>query len=184
MNLARLVGIDADMPASYTLLRQAYPPCVESLSELKSIRLRDLKMETHHTGRVLVVRSFFDPLMSAPLAQPSIVVVDEYGDVNYMAICNLWPRTPIEKLLPKNAFLAVKCPCFKKQVVSGNVIVQVDHPSDLVLLDVDYDSKLITSSMLTSAEAQGLPETKTNAQLKAKGNAAFKKGDWNTAVEH
>lgn len=55
--MGRLLGLHADRAVSYTMLRQPYPPCVEPLSSLKPIRLRDLKIETHHRGRILVVRT-------------------------------------------------------------------------------------------------------------------------------
>lgn len=178
-----LMGRQADKPVSYTMLRQAYPPCVKGLSELQPIRLRDLEMETHHRGRVLVVRAFSDAFMTTKAPQPAVAVVDEHGDVDYLAICNLWPTTPIDKLLPKNAFMAIKEPYFKKHL-DGDMLVQVDHPSDLVFLDIEDDSSLLPSSMLTSAEARCLLGEKTAAELKSMGNTAFRRSEWATAVKH
>lgn len=109
--------------------------------------------------------------------------MDEHGDVDCLGICNLWPTTPIEKLLPKSSFIAIKGPYYKVSL-EETTILQVDHPSDLVFFDLSHGGSLLPSLMLASTEFRALWEETTAVGLKAMGNTAFKKGDWELAVKY
>lgn len=154
-----------------TLTGEAYPPCIQPIRSLEPILLQDLLLETHHRGKVLFLKTF-----CAPVCMTSIqnAVEDIAGDVDRLSIYNLPSRTPLDKVLPQGAVVAIKEP-FYKMTVDGGVTIRVDHPSDFILLE--------TSDDLVPSEWRHQPQTQpTAAELKEKGNDAFAKKEWNEAV--
>ncbi|KAH8768309.1 hypothetical protein F5883DRAFT_644096 [Diaporthe sp. PMI_573] len=149
-----------------TFIGEAYPPSVEPISSLTTILLHDLLLETHHRGRVLIVKTFGDPIRKSGIHN---AIEDVQGSVDRLSVYNLPSRTPLDRVLPKSAVIAVKEPYFKATVDDG-VMVRVDHPSDAVLLE-PHDSS-VPPQWQTSLKA-----TMTGSQLKEVGNTAFKQGD-------
>ncbi len=62
---------------------EAYPPCTLPLSSLVPIHLRDLALETHHRGRVLIVKTFSEPNRLVSIQN---AIEDELGDVDRLDI--------------------------------------------------------------------------------------------------
>lgn len=156
-----------------TYLGEPYPPCTVALQSLKSIYLRDLKLEGHHRGRFLILKAICEPKRMASIMN---AVEDQNGDVDRVAIYNLPINTSINKDLPKGAFVAVKEPYYTS-TIDGGVLIRIDHPSDLVQLRLP-DSSLIPSSMKPSSATSVSPTKLTEI-----GNAAFNWHDWHAAVE-
>lgn len=155
-----------------TFIGEAYPPSVEPISRLSPIFLRDLRLEVHHMGRVLIAKTFCEPVRISAIQN---AIEDIMGSVNRLSIYNLPPATPIDMVLPKGAVVAVKEPYFKTTAKSG-VVVRVDHPSDFVLLD--------PQDILIPTQWRRAPKpTLTGSQLKEQGNTAFKQGNWQKAGE-
>lgn len=61
----------------------AYPPSTTPLRDLKPIRLSELRLETHHAGRVLFVRKFTECVRYVSVQAG---VEDEVGDVDHLAL--------------------------------------------------------------------------------------------------
>ncbi|KAJ3161492.1 hypothetical protein HDU86_007274 [Geranomyces michiganensis] len=93
-----------------TLLGEAYTPCVKSLSELEPIVFRDLRLETHHRGRVLIARTFCP---SCRMTSVQAGIEDAYGEVGLLAVYNQLPTIEASRLLPINTVVAVKEPYYK-----------------------------------------------------------------------
>lgn len=155
-----------------TIIGEAYPPSVEPISSLTPVMLHDLRLEIHHRGRVLIVRTFCEPVRDSAIQN---AIEDVQGNVNRLFIHNLPLTTPVDKVLPRFAVVAVKEP-FLKATTDKYMMVQVDHPSDLVLLKPD--DLLVPPQWRKTSNA-----TMTGPQLKMEGNKAFKKGDWQKAGE-
>lgn len=153
-----------------TFIGEAYPPSIEPKSSLTPILLHDLKLETHHRGRVLIVKTFCDPIRISSIQN---AVQDVLGAVDRLSVYNLPSASPLDRVLPKGAIVAVKEPYFKA-TADGGVMVRVDHPSDIVLLE-PHDS-LVPPQWRTAPKA-----AKTVSQLKEEGNTAFKRGHWQDA---
>jgi tetratricopeptide (TPR) repeat protein len=95
--------------------------------DLKPVSLTELLLETHHRGKVLVIRTFGHAIR---LSGVQIAVEDSRGDVDRLALYNdnadLLPRL----LLPTGALFAIKEPFYKK-TADGGYNIRVDHPTDL-----------------------------------------------------
>lgn len=155
-----------------TFIGEAYPPSVEPISRLSPIFLRDLRLEVHHMGRVLIAKTFCEPVRISAIQN---AIEDIMGSVNRLSIYNLPTATPIDMVLPKGAVVAVKEPYFKA-TAEGGVMVRVDHPSDFVLLD--------PQDILIPTQWRRAPKpTMTGSQLKEQGNTAFKQGNWQNPGE-
>lgn len=157
-----------------TFLGEAYPPSTKALSALTPIGFRDMRLETHHRGRVLIAKTFCDPIQMSSVQN---AIEDPSGDVERLALYNL--STPsstrdFQKILPKNAVVAVKEPYYKCSA-DGGVLVRVDHPSDFVLLKP-------SDPLVPIQWRQEDKAAPSAAQLKAEGNAAFKTSNWDDAV--
>ncbi|KAL1851355.1 hypothetical protein Daus18300_012601 [Diaporthe australafricana] len=169
---AHMSGLMNQHTMKTTFIGEAYPPCLEPMSSLEPVLLRDLKLETHHRGRILVVKTFCDPIRLSSIQN---AIEDVRGDVDRISIYNLPSTTSLARVLPKGAIVAVKEPYYKA-TADGGVMVRVDHPSDIVLLE-PHD---------TLMPPQWRKEQKpimSAFQLKEKGNAAFKNRDWQAAGE-
>lgn len=155
-----------------TFIGEAYPPSVQPVCSLDPILLHDLRLEIHHRGRVLIVKTFCEPVRMSAIQN---AIEDIQGSVDRLSIYNLPSATPVDKVLPKGAIVAVKEPYFKA-TADGGVMVRVDHPSDLVVLE-PHDS---------SVPSQWRREVKaalTVSRLKDEGNTAFKNRNWQRAGE-
>lgn len=155
-----------------TFIGEAYPPSIEPISSLTPILLRDLKLEIHHRGRVLIVKTFCEPIRVSSIQN---AVEDTQGAVERLSVYNLPSASPLNDVLPKGGIVAVKEPYFKA-TADGGVTVRVDHPSDFVLLK-PHDP-LVPSQWKTGPQV-----ALTECQLKEKGNTAFKHGNWQEAGE-
>lgn len=155
-----------------TFIGEAYLPSIEPISSLKPILLRDLRLEVHHRGRVLVAKTFCEPIQISAIQN---AIEDVEGNVNRLSIYNLPSATPLDKVLPQGAVVAVKEPYFKA-AADGGVMVRVDHPSDFVMLKASDSS--VPPQWRTELKA-----TMTASQLKDEGNTAFRHGKWQEAAE-
>ncbi|KAK3723912.1 hypothetical protein LTR37_001396 [Vermiconidia calcicola] len=111
----------------------AYPPSTTPLKQLQEITLSQLKLETNHTGKALIVRTFDHPLRHVATQN---IVEDKEVNVDRLSVYNLDPSMPPETILPKGAIFAIKQPYYKA-TADGGYSVRVDHPSDLLQLDVE-----------------------------------------------
>lgn len=102
----------------------AYPPSVTPVSELSPVLISDLVLETHHRGKVLLVRILGYPQRVQAVQN---VVEDEKGNVERLGLYNTDPGLVPEFSLPKGAIIAVREP-FYKATMDGGYTVRVDHP--------------------------------------------------------
>ncbi|TLS27253.1 hypothetical protein PpBr36_04920 [Pyricularia pennisetigena] len=93
-----------------------------------------------------------------------------------LAIYNLPPTADAGAVLAKGAVVAIKKP-YCKRTADGGLFVRVDHPSDFVRLRPG--NSIIPKSLATHTTGAG-PSV---LRLKEDGNAAFKKGNFETAVD-
>ncbi|KAK4543021.1 hypothetical protein LTR36_006019 [Oleoguttula mirabilis] len=154
-------------------ISHAYPPSTTPVSELEAITISDLRLETHHRGRVLFVRTFGHPIR---LSSVQNVIEDEHGDVDKLAVYNVDPTLDPEKLLPKGAIFAIKEP-FYKTTADGGVSLRVDHPSDIIRLQP------LDSNIPAGLSPRFVELDKSGADWKKEGNAAYASKDYIIAVD-
>jgi hypothetical protein len=176
MQMQASMGASTHYMAS-TFIGEAYPPCTKPLSSLTPITLRDLRLETHHRGRVLVARALSVPSRISAVMN---AIEDGNGDVDRLAIHNLPRSARTERVLPSGAIVAVKEPYYKVSG-DGGVLVRVDHRSDFILLKPD--DALVPVKLRSTSTGNKSNLKKTPTQLKENGNSAFKQGDWEMAAD-
>ncbi|KAK4958960.1 hypothetical protein LTR10_003759 [Elasticomyces elasticus] len=151
----------------------AYPPSIVKVAELKPMLIEELRLETHHRGRVLFVRAFGHATRFQAVQNG---VEDERGNVDRLALYNSDTSITPERTLPRGTIFAVKEP-FYKATADGGYTIRVDHPSDLVRLAGNDD-------LVPPALAPRLIELDISATaLKAAGNAAYGKKDYHAAID-
>lgn len=108
-----------------------YLPCTIPLHELQPIdNLLDLIVEDHHYGRVLVVKTFCDPVRIESLVN---AVEDAAGNVDRLAIYNVSSTVCPDAILPRGRIFAIKEP-FYRRALDGGVLIRVDHPSNVIMM--------------------------------------------------
>jgi tetratricopeptide (TPR) repeat protein len=152
----------------------AYPPCTVPLAELKPMTIKELRLETNHRGKYLLVKSFGVPCRWQAVQN---AVEDEAGSVDRLAVYNFDPSLTPTEVLPCGAVFAIKQP-FYKMTTDGGVTIRVDHPSDLVRIAED-------DARIPLALQPKLRELVENAaeQWKVIGNEAFRIKEYRVAVE-
>jgi tetratricopeptide (TPR) repeat protein len=123
------------------------------------LSIDDLQLESHHRGKVLVLRCIEQPIRSAAI---QTIVEDSNGAAERLALYNVPSSFKFEDILPQDLVLAIKEPYYE-QSGQGSCI-RVDHPSDIVALSLS--SRLLPESFRPS-------ENKSALELKDEGNAAY-----------
>lgn len=157
-----------------TFIPPAYPPCLSPFDELKKVMIRDLLLETHHSGNYLLLRSV------TPLDRMSsimTIVEDEKRDVLLLSIYNQEEDTEraTEEVLPEGAILIVKEP-YLKLMADGSHGIRIDHLSDVIYLPIfderipdDWQPRLVEHNVTVS-------------DWKTKGNHYFNKSKYSAAI--
>jgi hypothetical protein len=123
--------------------------------------LTDLLVETHHEGKLLVLRTITPPYQGAGTV---VIVEDEDGNADKMGIYNQSDRS-ILSIIPEGSVVAVKEPYYKYNA-EDDYMICVDHPSDIVYLQ--FDDPIIPPKFQLSEE-----ETDTAEDWKSAGDKAF-----------
>nr|OQO19739.1 hypothetical protein B0A51_12951 [Rachicladosporium sp. CCFEE 5018] len=147
-----------------TFVGEAYEPSTAEIIDLKPICLRELRLETHHTGRLLLVRVFCNAVRVTAVQTG---IEDEHDHVERLAIYNTDLGLSHSQKLPRGSVLAIKEPYYKA-TSNGGVIVGVDHPSDFVILD-ECDTFVPLS---LRPRVQAVEEDRSAEEVKKEGNVA------------
>jgi len=100
---------------------------------LAKIAIRDLRIQTHHLGKHLVVRVISKPLKSTGILA---VVKDAHGDAERLVLHNQDPQDPkypVDELLPEGSVIAIKQPYYH-MIGQTQHVIRVDHISDIVFV--------------------------------------------------
>ncbi|THX44723.1 hypothetical protein D6C98_08089 [Aureobasidium pullulans] len=152
-----------------TVVSESYSPSIAPLQALNKINLRDLHLETHHRGNLLVLRTFGHSTDISQI-QTFMPVEDETGDVDRIAIFNFGLSSWPEKRLPSGIVLAIKEPFYSSVSEDIGMALCIHHPSDVIFLE-DNHSAFPSSWQLPI-------KVKTASEWKLEGNEALKKKDF------
>lgn len=97
--------------------------------------LRDLCMETHHYGMMLILRATSVSAMHTSM-QTCIVVEDDNGDNELLTIHDFAVTNHLSKEIQIGSFFVVKEPFFRT-VLDETCVLCIDHLSDIMFLDAD-----------------------------------------------
>jgi tetratricopeptide (TPR) repeat protein len=144
---------------------QPYPPCTASLEDLEAMSFTDLKMETHHHGKKLVIKRA-SPVVGLAV-RSWCMVQDEEGKETERLDFGWHKLRHNEEVLELTKLFVVKEPYFT-MTDDGEPTIRIDHPSDLVSLT----DEIATSELKDTTAAE-----KAATRCKNKGNAALKEQD-------
>ena len=132
--------------------------------------MNELRVETHHRGKTLIVRTITAPYISAGTIS---IVEDGFGNADKLAIYNQ-PDSSILSAVPEGCVVAVKEPYYRYNGSGSDYMICVDHPSDVIFLnfaDPLIPDVLRRAPLLTEAQ-----------DWRAAGDKAFIEKDLPTAV--
>lgn len=110
----------------------AYPPCTVPFSDLTKIMLKDLRLETHHTDRYLILRCIAPP---SQLMSVLSVVEDECGDAIMLTLRHQDESRSRDDILGEGRILALKEP-YLRRMADGTYGIIVDHLSNYKYLSM------------------------------------------------
>lgn len=140
-----------------------YEPCILPASELKSIAIADLQLETHHRGFKVMVRVLTEPSrMSAIMT----IVEDAAGTAVLLQLYQQAPESviPASEVVPIHGVCILKEPFFKC-ATDGSYGLRVDHVSDILWLN-DTDERIPRKWRKPQASAMEL----SSSELRQYGN--------------
>ena len=152
----------------------SYLPCNTSLAELRSIRIQDLQLETHHRGNYLMVRAITPPNRMTGIL---ILVEDESEHVVVLQIYQQDDEAirPANEIVNVGTVMILKEPFFKV-MASGEYGLRVDHLSDIIDID-EHDPRRPKQWCPRVLDAERSVEG-----LKRIGNEAVNAGKYWTAI--
>jgi hypothetical protein len=109
------------------------------LDTLKKIKISELKLQTHHVGRYLLVKV---TLTEHKKLRMMAVIQDEDGGAAFMQLCNQEEERdrPAITILDKDMIFAIKQPYFI-MLEKGVYLLRVDQDSDILRLKIG-DSRI------------------------------------------
>lgn len=158
-----------------SFIPDAYPPCTSSVSSLKSIMIKDLRLETHHRGRFLMLRSITPP---DRLTGIICLVEDEDEEVTTLQIYQQDEETvrKATQIVDVGTIFLVKEPYFKT-MANGEYGLRIDHLSDFV--EIDEAAAIVPQTWQPRRSAKAISAD----ALRLDGNAAISRGDFWLAIK-
>lgn len=153
----------------------AYLPCATSLDDLKPVMIEELRLETHHRGRYLLLRAITSPYRMTGIL---VLAEDGHGDATLLQLYQQEDEAirPVTDIVEEGSILIIKEPFFKV-AASGDYSVRVDHLSDIVHLTYE-------NSRVPSMWRPRLLEIERSAEsLKLEGNTLLGQGKHWRAIE-
>lgn len=156
---------------------EPYPPCTLPATDLEPMLITQMKLETHHRGRSIVVRVLTPPdRLTAVMA----IVEDFQGTAVLLQLYHQPPEhiVPAATIIKPGGLFLLKEPYLKKATSDGTLSLRVDHVSDVVpLCDTD---ELVP---LKWRKAQGVSRNGASVKLRVQGNEAVGKKLWAEAEQ-
>lgn len=114
---------------------EAYLPCTVSVDTLKPLSIGKLRLETHHRGASLLLRTLTPPNRMTGIL---VLVEDQNRDVTVLQLYQQKDEDSraASDIIGEGSILIIKEPFFKV-MASGEYGIRVDHVSDVMFLDKD-----------------------------------------------
>ncbi|KAF2167662.1 hypothetical protein M409DRAFT_21818 [Zasmidium cellare ATCC 36951] len=145
---------------------RTYMPSTSQLQDLKSMRLSELLLNTHHRGRSLNLKRIGPVVLQKASSWTVVEDAEEKGDAERLEIV-LHDESRGERILESCTNMIIKEPFFTLSD-GGEPTLRIDHPSDL----------LTRSSGVDGNDELGFTHA---AKYKTKGNLALRQGDLSAA---
>ena len=177
VNLIKSLGILPKIPGG---IYNTIPPCIStlyfpsvaSLQELKQLYVIDLRRDSHHRGRYVVLKIVDSSKRLAAVTE--LLLEDEIGNTVRVQLCYLGEDLqPAVGDVPASMVCIIKEPWYT-MMSDRNYGLRVDHISDVIWLSMAHDR-------MPPEWRPRFP--KTAIQLKDSGNDALKRGKLLLAIE-
>ena len=158
-----------------TFIPDAYPPCTSLVSSLNKTMIKDLRLETHHRGKLLLLHAITPP---DRLTGIICLVEDENEEAATLQIYQQDEEIvrKATSIVDVGTVLLVKEPYFKT-MANGEYGLRVDHLSDLVR--IDDDDAIVPQVWRSHRSTKGI----SAESVKLEGNAAIGQGDYWLAIQ-
>lgn len=154
-----------------------YMPCTVLLHDLQPIKLSDIRMDTHHRGRVLVVRRVA-PVVKLVVFSWTVVQDESTGETERLEVL-LHKSKHGQDILELGSTFEIKEPYFTLSDL-GDPTLRIDHPSDLVVRKDNFSAHVPVFCYDSIGDPEGAAPSKDTISL-AKTAKDFKE-DGNTAI--
>lgn len=169
---SRMNTMRQDLQIRQAFVPPAYPPCTIPFSALTKIMLKDLRIETHHKGQYLIVRSIAPP---CELISVASIVEDECGDAIMLTLRHQDKTCSLDEILGEGMVLAVKDP-YLRRMSDGTHGIIVDHVSN-------YKYLPRKDNLTPELWQEKIPESQDNATTwLITGNELVYKGMYSSAI--
>ncbi|KAK5133836.1 hypothetical protein LTR08_007167 [Meristemomyces frigidus] len=153
-----------------------YPPCTVPTRDLQPIRHSELRMDTHHRGRVLTLRRIA-PVVKLTARSWTVTQESSSGGTERLEVI-LHRSNHGQDILESESMFMVKEPYYTLSD-QGDPTLRIDHPSDLVVCTGSLGNDISCPSSgepggAVAATAFAAPVTNTAKECKDEGNAALK----------
>lgn len=158
---------------------EPYAPCTLPATDLEPILITQMRLETHHRGRSIVVRILTPPdRMTAVMA----IVEDLQGTAVLLQLYHQPPEdvVPAAAVIKPGGMFLLKEPYLKKASSDGTLSLRVDHVSDVIPLD---EADELVPPKWRKFQAGVSTSKGTSAQLRALGNEAVGEKMWAEAEQ-
>ncbi|ROT37968.1 SET domain-containing protein [Sodiomyces alkalinus F11] len=154
-------------------LPPAYPPCIRPVSELEPMAISDMRLETHHRGKMILIRVRTPPNR---ITAVMTIVEDEEGTAVVLQLYHQPDESmvPAEEVLQPDDVFILKEPFFKR-ATDGSYSLRVDHPGDIVRLE--SNDERIPSKW----RSRPLMHGQTSKHIRLQGNEATRREQWAVA---
>ena len=152
-----------------------YLPCTASLEDLKSLLVKDLRLETHHRGFYILLRTITPPCRAIGI---TVVTEDESDEAVTLQLYQQEGECDQQAkyIIPEGSVCILKEPYFRIQS-DEQYGLQVDHVNDLMMLSKE-DERIPLEWRPRLIELD-----KSANDWKMEGNDALKAGNFSMAVK-
>ena len=156
-----------------SFLPPAYAPCVVSLGDLSRVMIKDLRLETHHRGRYLLLRTVTP---TDTLTAVMAIVEDEDSNVLMLQLFNQQKELSGTEDLTEGTIIVVKEP-YVKVMADGDHGIRVDQLCDVKLIP-EFDNLCPPSWRKRIPNTDDSPDS-----WRLRGNAFYRQTRFHLAIE-
>lgn len=150
-----------------------YPPSVSPLALLKKVMIKDLLLETHHTGSYVLLRTATGPRSTSGI---HFVVEDETEDCILLSLYHQSKSQPGKITLEQGQICIVKEPYLVAMSEDG-IKIRVDHLSDIISVN-PFDDKVPQKWRCSKTNSTASADT-----WRARGKDFYKQSKYQFAIE-
>ncbi|PNP81143.1 hypothetical protein FNYG_05610 [Fusarium nygamai] len=164
-------GTQEKKPAYVTLIPDPYEPCPIPEKDLELMSISDMRLQTHHRGKKVLLRVKTAPARAAAIMT---IVEDQEGTAVLLSLYQLLHVDLLTIRHPAQDSVAILKDPFFEKIADETYSLQVYHPSDIIWLE-DHDERVPEQWRVHR-------EIKSSAEYRAEGEELANKEHWLSAL--